>query len=374
MTRNQPGGSARNLFAQMEWEQSNGCQVHIAVGGTDQGSTLPEGVTVHRISTLVREPSPLRDVVAGLSLRRLVRKLGPDVVHTHQSKAGILGRVAARGSHAVIVHTIHMRSFGVGYSPALSLAFRWAERYCASFTDFLVTVGDDLKQQYLENEIGSADQYTVVRSPAGVEKFLPMRDLRDNDREPIRARLGLPTTSRVLIAAGLLEKRKRFDLAIARLGTLLTRDDAVLIIAGDGPERRGLELAAERFGISDRVRCIGYKSNLEEYFAASDLLVQTSYAEGVPQVVVQALAAGLPVVATEVDGLIELQTGSMMIVDRSGTGLGEACSKMLSTPRPEPVAIEVLTPWTESSVRTERAAFHRRLLSAVLSRRVKRTP
>ena len=219
VTRNQPGGSARNLYAQIQWELMHGCEVELVVGGREEGVATPPGATVHRAKDLVRKPNPLDDVQAARYLWRFIRERRPAIVHTHQSKAGVLGRVAARDSGAVLAHTVHMASFGPGYSAPLSWAFQRAERHCARFTDFLITVGEELRCRYLSAGIGREDQYSVVRSPVGVEPFLETRALSSDDRLSLRRRLGLPLRGSVLIAAGLpfywlLRRSSRNDSAL----------------------------------------------------------------------------------------------------------------------------------------------------------------
>jgi glycosyltransferase involved in cell wall biosynthesis len=262
-----------------------------------------------------------------------------------------------------------MASFGPGYPVVLSWAFAMAERRCAHFTDFLISVGEDLRDRYLMAGVGRRDQYSIVRSPVGVEAFLQTRRLRNGDRVALKRKLGLPTEGSVLIAAGLLEKRKRIDVAISKLAPLLAGGSALLIVAGAGPERQKLEELAQRDGIASRLRFIGHVNNLHEYFATSDLLVQTSLAEGLPQVVVQALASGLPVVATSSEGLSELQPAPLTCLQRNGEGLLAACESSLASAKPEPIPAERLAPWTLPAVQQARAAVHDRICEAVRVRK-----
>ena len=369
VTRNQPGGSARNIGAQLEWEVEQGCRVELVVGGHEAGAAIPPGVTVHRVHKLVREPNPWKDTQAAVHLWRLIRDCEPAIVHTHQSKAGLLGRLAARSSGAVLVHTVHMASFGPGYSRGLSWVSAWAERRCAQFTDFMITVGEELRSRYLSAGVGTEEQYSVVRSPAGIEPFLQTRILSAEDRISLRRQLGLPIDSSIVIAAGLLEKRKRFDMAIDQLSPLLGGKGTHLIIAGAGPEHGRLLQLAERRGVAEHVQFIGHVDNLPDYFAVANVLVHTSLTEGLPQVVVQALAAGLPIVATNAEGLAELQPSPLTCIDRNGEGLLRICTLALAAPRPEPIQSERLSPWTVWAVSQMRASMHQRFAEAVQLRK-----
>jgi glycosyltransferase involved in cell wall biosynthesis len=367
-TRNLPGGSARNLAFHLAWEVEAGAEVHLVVGGVEPSADVPEGVRVRRLPELVRNPSPGADLRAIVALSGLIGALRPDVVHTHQSKAGILARLAARGRVPVVVHTIHMASFGPGYSRATSCAFAAAERHCGRFTDFFVAVGDELRSRYVQARIGRAERYAVIRSPVQAERFLDTRSLTPSERACLRHRLGLGAETPVLVAAGLLERRKRFDLAIRQLSSLLSRTSAVLVVAGAGPEEAGLRDLAARAGVGASVRFTGFVENLPEYLAVSDLLVHTSLTEGVPQVVVQSLAAGLPVLATETVGLREVMAPPVTVIPAAGCQLGPTAERLLSSSRPAPVPALRVRPWTDEAVRQATARFHEHLCAAVSAR------
>ncbi len=368
-TRNLPGGSARNLGFHLAWERAAGCEVHLVVGGTEEVGSPPDGVHLHRMPDLVRAPNPRADLLAAAQLRRLIAAVRPDVVHTHQSKAGILARLAARGRAPVVVHTVHMASFGPGYSRLASAAFTTAERHCGRFTDFFVAVGDELKNRYLGARIGREEQYTVIRSAVQVERFLATRCLTGPERAALRRRLSLPPHESVLLAAGLLERRKRFDLAIRQLAGLLVRAPAVLLIAGVGSEEAALRAAAAAHGAGQRVRLLGFVENLHEYAAVADLLVHTSLTEGLPQVVVQALAAGLPVLATEAVGLSELAPAPLHVVPSDGGRLAAAAERLLGAGRPGAMCQSRLQPWTEAAVGAATSCFHARLEESLAMRR-----
>ena len=114
-TRHRRGGAERNLRYTTELEVARGYDVHVAVGTDDFVDDFPPEVRRHPVDALVRDLSPVADMRATAELRELIRAHGYDVVHTHQSKAGVLGRLAAGTCSATVVHTAHMASFGPGY-------------------------------------------------------------------------------------------------------------------------------------------------------------------------------------------------------------------------------------------------------------------
>ncbi len=370
-TRMVDGGAPRNILFSIDWERRAGHDVHLAMGPDGVPARLPAGTKLQLMPHLGRAVRPDNDIRAYAELARYIRQQHFDVVHTHYSKAGILGRLAARGHAGVVVHTIHMASFGDGYTRPTSWLFRAAERYCARFTDLFVSVGEDLKRVYLQAGVGRAEQFTVIRSPMDIERFVRVRQFDDAQRQRLRAKFGVPPDISIIAAAGLLEPRKRFGMVIENLSPLLASGEALLLIAGAGAEEASLRALAGRYR-ADSVRFLGFIDNLEELFAVASVLVHASRVEGVPQVVVQALAAGLPVVATNVEGMGEAFASAVTLVDRDGRGLAQACDRALRAARPSPLEPSVLQPWTASAVEIQLRQFHQRLaatMAALGSRR-----
>jgi glycosyltransferase involved in cell wall biosynthesis len=146
---------------------------------------------------------------------------------------------------------------------------------------------------------------------------------------------------------------------IKALKPLLATDEVTLVIVGEGSERAALERMTERNGIRNQVSILGQVENVDALLAAADLLVHTSSVEGVPQVVIQALAAGKPVVATEVTGLREVERASLAVIPTSGAGLAAEVAARLECP-PGPVDAQAFLPWTYNMIDVEIAAFHAR--------------
>ena len=359
------GGCARNLRLNIEWEIGQGHRVEVAVGERSDLADFPAEATVHRIRHLVREVRPTHDALAFWELYRLIRGRHYDIVNTHQSKAGILGRLAVRKHAAVVVHTIHMASFGPGYGRAISFVFRQLERHSARFTDLFVAVGEEVASLYSDAGIGRRDQYWIVRSPIGVDDFLRMRELNDADRRALRVTLGLPLREPLIVAAGLLEPRKRFGLLIARLAPILRRGDAMLVIAGTGQDEMPLRAQIAALGLTDRVRLVGYTRRMPDLLAVASVFVHAATAEGVSQVILQALAAGVQVVATEVEGLAELPEAHVRVAGRDGAALESLTSAALQTAG-IPTPSRAFAPWNDASIETQLARLHQ-CAEAILS-------
>lgn len=344
-TRYLPGGFARNLAHFVDWELASGYDVDVAFGPESTPVDFPAGVRLHEVRSLVRPIDPLRDLLALRELRRLVRGGRYDLVHTHLSKSGVLGRLAARGVAPRTVHTIHMASFGVGYHPIASLAYRALERHCASFSDRVISVGVELSQMYRDAGIGGSPKHVVIHSPIDVSDFGSTRAWSSARRLAVRHKLGIPDAVPLILAIGALEARKRHSLIIRELAPGLRARSYELVVAGDGREYLQLVEQVARLGVSSSVHFLGHVQDPAELFAAADLLIHAATVEGVPQVVIQALAAGRSVVATDVTGLREVSDAPVVVLPSSGVGLAASVHETIRHPRPQ-VELESLRPWT----------------------------
>lgn len=260
---------------------------------------------VHLEPTLVRRPDPVADLTALLRLTRRIRRGGYDVVYTHQSKAGAVGRAAAQlGGRPACVHSLSMANFGPGYGRLEDHLFRLIERWLARHTAAYAVVGRDLARRF--EEVGIApSRLHIVRSDARLPEH-PVD--RAAARDGLCERLDIANDRPLLLALGSLEARKGVMALPELLGEVSARTSRrpVLVVAGDGPLAGPLQQLIEALGLADDVRLIGHVSPVDEVVAAADVMVLLSVAEGLPQVLVQAAAAGRPFVAYDVDGVTEL--------------------------------------------------------------------
>lgn len=360
-TRHRLGGAERNLLHTVARELERGYEVHVAVGTDGLRRDFPPRSRLHPLPDLIRDVSAAADRRALDSLRALIGANRFDVVHTHQSKAGVLGRIAARGIVPVLIHTVHMASFGPAYGRFRSAAFFGLERWMTSFTDMFVFVGADLQQRYLAAGVGAPSRCAVIHSPVTeLESLLTLRGMRGDERERARIQIGVPEGRQAVLMVAALDARKRHDVAIRALAPMLAQDKAHLVIAGHGPERERLERLCERLGVARAVHFAGFIRDVRPLYAAADLLVHTSALEGVPQAVVQAIAAGLPVVATEVDGLREVAPDPrhMSVLPPDGRGLLELVRARLEVHPARPAPAETLRPWLPETVNRDLGRLH----------------
>lgn len=268
--------------------------------GSLHEETRRRGVTLHVEPAMLRPMDPVKDLLALVRLVRFLRRSRYDVVHTHSSKAGVIGRVAARlAGVPVVVHTIHGWAFTPVQPPLLFHFYALLERLCARWCQALVVVAEADRDEGLALGIGRPDQYLLVRSGIEIDVY---RDVAV-ESAVVRRAIGVPPAAYVVGSVGRLSDQKApLDLLNAFALLARQRGDAHLVMVGDGPLRGEFETAVARADLRDRVHVLGLRRDVPELLRAFDVLALASRWEGLPRVFPQAMAAGLPIVATRVDG------------------------------------------------------------------------
>jgi glycosyltransferase involved in cell wall biosynthesis len=271
------------------------------------------GVEVVTLPGLSRELSPIRDALAAFRLARLIRKLRPDVVHTHTAKAGAVGRAAAllAGTRRpVVVHTFHGHVLRGYFGTGGTLVFRAIETLLARATDRLIAVSPEVRDELVALHVAPREKFSVVR--LGIE--LEPRVRFDGDPTEVRRRHGIPEGKFVVGWFGRMTAVKRTDDLLTMLAGVRERGvDALLLLVGDGDDRERLEQRAHDLGLARSCLFLGYQEDVAPWYAICDAVVLTSASEGTPVTIIEALAAGRPVVATTVGGVPD-------VVDEGETG------------------------------------------------------
>jgi glycosyltransferase involved in cell wall biosynthesis len=297
------------------------------------GEVTRRGIRLRILGNLVREISPWKDLAALVALYRLMRSQAFSVVHTHSSKAGILGRVAAKlAGVPVIVHTVH----GWGFHDRMRAPQRWLfvqlERWTAAMSDALIVVSSVLKETGLREGIGSPDQYVTIYSGIELAEF----DRPGLDGAVKRAELGIPAGVPVVGTVGRLSSQKNpEDLLIAARRVIQRMPDVRFLIVGDGPLRGRVEELTRAMGISGNVLLTGIRHDVPELMASLDVFVLSSLWEGLPRVIPQAMAAGKPVVCTNVGGNAEAVrhgVNGLLVHPKDPDALADAILQLLGNP------------------------------------------
>lgn len=322
ITRLIVGGAQENTVLSCEGLHARGHRVHLFAGPT----TGPEGSLVARAASggsdyeelgdLVRAVSPWHDLRALVALRRRFEQLRPDVVHTHSSKAGVLGRIAADLAGVPnIVHTIHGMSFNRTQPSPVRAAYRLAEQFCAGRCHAIVSVADAMASQALAAGIGTPAQHVTIRSGIEVGAFDPRRA----DAGAARSAWGIGKGEIVVGTVARLFVNKGYEQLIEIMDMALRREPRLRFLwAGDGADRPRYEAELTRRGIRDRAIITGLlpPAEMPRALSAMDILAHTSQWEGLPRAVVQALLMEKPTVSFDIDGAPEVvrpgETGELV--------------------------------------------------------------
>lgn len=259
------------------------------------------GIRVVHVPHLSRAVRPHRDVLATVWLLRWFRRHRPDIVHTHSSKAGALGRFAAWVAGVpTVVHSVHGWSFAPAMRPAVRRIIVGVERALARRTTRLVVVTSVDRDKGLAAGIGRPDQYRLIHNGIDLSAF---RDVREDG---VREELGLPSEATLVGTVGrLVEQKNPLGMVDAMASVLHDEPDARFVWVGDGPLRGAVEERVRLNGLDDRFLIVGVRNDVPRWVGALDVFVLSSRWEGLPRTVTEAMAAGVPVVATAVGGVIE---------------------------------------------------------------------
>lgn len=331
VTRMNVGGAARHLITLLPLLRERGFEPVLVHGMADpqEGELLPDDERVIRLPTLRRPVDPFADLRALRELRRIVDRLRPHVVHTHMAKAGALGRVAAhRARVPAIVHTFHGHVLEGYFSKRMNSILLRAERYLADRSDALIAVSSTVRDDLLRLGIGDQARWRVIAYGVDLEPLL----VSEIDSAEARRSLGVPAGVPVVGIVGRLVPIKNHALFFEAARAVLERHaDAVFVVAGDGELRASLESDAAS-ALGDRVRFTGWVRSLPELYAALDVVVLTSLNEGTPFSLVEAAAAGVPAVATNVGGVSDVvadgETG-FLVPSGGARALAAAISRLL---------------------------------------------
>lgn len=306
ITRLTLGGSSENTVRQVVALSRAGYDCVLAAGVREsEEPTLADarrrGCRIVPVPALGREVSPARDLPALVQLVRLMSRERAGIVHTHTSKAGFLGRLAARIARVpAVIHQPHGHIFYGYYGPRGSSFYIGLERLAARWCDRIVTLTERGTDEHLAQRIGRPEQFVAV--PSGV----PTDEIRTRApaRGAARARLGLDDDAYVVVGVGRLVHVKGFDLLVGALpGVLAAVPTARVVLVGDGPERGALEAQARALGVGSRLTLTGATDDVASLLAAADVCAAPSRNEGMGRVLVEAMVLGIPVVGTAVGGI-----------------------------------------------------------------------
>lgn len=297
-----------------------GHEVDVAAGGTGPFARdlADRDVRFHPLRRLTRKVRPVRDAFALREMRALLRRLRPDLVSLHTAKAGALGRLAARAEGIPALYTPHGWPFAEGVSARRALAYRWIERWLARGGEPLVGVCEAERNLALRHHVGHASQHVVIHN--GMPD-VPASLRADPGRQPPR-----------LVTVARFEEQKDHATLFSALGPLRGQGWS-LDLVGDGSLRPALEAQVRALGLDEHVRFLGARSDVAQFLASAQAFLLISRWEGFPRSILEAMRAGLPIIASDVGGVREAVANdcSGLLVPRGGvSALGQALTRLVA--------------------------------------------
>ncbi|MDD4899140.1 MAG: glycosyltransferase family 4 protein [Candidatus Omnitrophica bacterium] len=261
------------------------------------------GLTIRKSKSLERTINPWKDLKAIIEIYSFIKKNKIKIVHTHSSKAGILGRTAAKLAGAkCIIHTVHGWPFHQYQPRALRNLYLFLERKAAGFSDKLVVVSQYDRERGLSHSVGKVDQYHLIRYGIDYGFFNQQTQNRQ-----VKAEFGLGEDG-LLVANISCFKPQKSVLDFIRAADLVLKkiSGVKFILVGDGALRGKIEKLILGLGLQEKIILTGWRRDIPRILSATDCLVLTSLWEGLPISALEALASGCPVVATDTGGIKEV--------------------------------------------------------------------
>jgi glycosyltransferase involved in cell wall biosynthesis len=261
------------------------------------------GVRVETVQ-MVREVDREQDLRAYRELREFFRENPFDIIHTHSSKAGILGRFAAwrARNRALRVYAPHAFAFEMDVPNSRKLLYLTAERIAGRLTHLLICTCEGERQIAVRNRIVPPGRAAVVRTGVDVRRFHPQ-----SDAHRIRRELGFPERHRIVGTVGALVEQKGHRTLVEAAPLVIDEmPHTTFVIAGSGTLREELEARVNELGLGRRFRFLGQRGDIPRVLAALDLFVMPSLWEGMPYAIVEAMAVGVPVVGSDIPGIADI--------------------------------------------------------------------
>jgi len=303
------GGAQENTLYTCEHLDKNKFDVILICGKGGILDDKTKNIKTYFVKELVREICPLYDLLAFIKIYKILKKEKPDIVHTHSSKAGIIGRWAAYllrttdfGVRTIkIVHTFHGFGFNNYQNYFVRKIYILAELLTAKITDKLVAVSYENISKGLKNKIGNELQYAVIRSGIKLQDYQINIDVEKKKKE-----FAIINENVVGMIACFKKQKAPLDFIKTAKLVCAEKSDTKFILVGDGVLRKQIEDEIKKLNLEKNVILTGWRKDSNEIIKIFDVFVLTSLWEGLPRVIVESMSAGIPVVATYIDGTKEI--------------------------------------------------------------------
>jgi glycosyltransferase involved in cell wall biosynthesis len=306
ITKFELGGAQKQLLSLARGLDKEKFNVYILSGSAgllvDEANNI-SGLKFIPCRFLVRSIQPMQDILALIFIYRFIKDNRIDIVHTHSSKAGIIGRCAAQAAKVKqIIHTAHGWSFHKYQSKIAYYFYLFLEKLCASFSSAIIVVSEYDKKIACQQAIGRQDKFKLIRYAVNTQEF-------KNNRQAVQARneFGFSEADLVIGMVACFKPQKS-PLDFIKLARAVKQDfpQVKFILVGEGILRKQIYALIKKFNLTEQIILTGWSKDIARILACLDIFVLTSLWEGLPIVVLEAMAAGLPVVATHTGGISEI--------------------------------------------------------------------
>ncbi len=319
ITRQDRGGSAQNTLLTVLGLDKTRYTVKLIKGSSlesnmdqhekelvdrDLRTAMESGIEVVDVDSLVRRIDPWCDLRSFWTILKVIKREKPHIVHTHTSKAGLLGRWAAfLAGVPVIIHTPHGHIFNDYFNPGLTKCFTFAEKISALITDRMVALTDRERDEHLDQGVGTNEKFITIHSGVELDRFIDLNvDIKAKKRY-----LGIPEDYNVVGTIGRLVTIKGHRYLIEAAKCVIEKAPrTVFVFIGDGDLERELEEQARALEIRKNIIFAGWRSDVAEILYTFDILAFPSLNEGMGKVLVEAMVACKPIVASMVGGIVDL--------------------------------------------------------------------
>lgn len=309
ITRLLNAGSEENTILNCLYQAEQGNEVWIVHGDEFDSrhyDELPAKLHLVELKSLVHKLKPKIDYVATREFAEFCHRVGPKVVHTHQSKAGIIGRYGAkRAKVQTVIHGIHIAPF-VNVGPAKAFLYTKAEKAAARQTDAFISVSAGMRDEFLKRRIGLEQDHYVVHSGMNIDGFKETA-WPDDWRELLNMNEGQERRPPVVLMLAAFEPRKRhIEFIDAFESVLVSNPDTILLLGGGGPDIEKVKAYVHVAGLEKSVKILGHRKDPQKLIALADICALSSSQEGLPRVAVQSLTANKPIVISWLPGISEI--------------------------------------------------------------------
>ena len=349
ITRMDMGGSAQNTLDTCLHMNGRRYRSTLLYGPSlESGMTAAERNTVDRrltrakesgtrlvpVNDLVRAVRPVKDFLAFISILGWVHKIKPAIVHTHTSKAGLIGRLAAKLCRVPhLVHTPHGHVFYGHFGPVQSRIFLWIERLAAKITDKTIALTNREKQDYIAYRVVPGAKLATIHSGVDIRPYVTP----GAGKSALKKRFGIDPAHTVVGTVGWLLPIKGPEVLLKSLGHIdARRKDVTLVYVGKGALEASLKSTSRQLGIEDRVKFLGWRDDIPFILQMFDIFALASLNEGMGRVLVEAMAAGLPVVASDTGGIPDLvshNVNGLLFAPGNDVALADCLARLLENPR-----------------------------------------